>query len=281
MKPLFCIAALLASASLSACAQAPQPPAQAAAGRAVPATNPQAPAAALPDGATPDARARQALQTLNPQIQVDYIGEAPLPGFREVIVGGQLVYVSDDGKYLVQGTVVDIATQSELTQSSQALSTYRQDLLRTVKTSDRIVFAPPNAKYTVSIFTDIECGYCRKLHSEIAEYNRQGIAIEYLAFPRMGLGSKDHTDMISVWCAPDRRKALTDAKNGVPVPQRSCRQTPVDMQFNVGQRLGVSGTPAVYAPDGTQLGGYLPPAQMRQALDGLAAKAEGQSAGAP
>jgi thiol:disulfide interchange protein DsbC len=280
MKPLFCLAALLASASLSACAQAPQP-AGAATEAAAPVANRQAPAAPLPDGATPEARVRQALQTLNPQIQIDYVGAAPLPGFREAIVGGQLVYVSDDGKYLVQGTVVDIATQSELTQSSPAVSKYRQDLLKTLKTSDRIVFAPPNPKYTVSIFTDIECGYCRKLHSEMAEYNRQGIAVEYLAFPRMGLGSKDHTDMISVWCAPDRRKALTDAKNGVPVPARNCRQTPVDMQFNVGQRLGVSGTPAVYAPDGTQLGGYLPPAQMREALDRLAAKGSEQTAGAP
>ena len=281
MKPLFCLAALLASVSLSACAQAPQPAAGAAAEKTAAAANRQAPAAPLPDGATPEARVRQALQTLNPQIQIDYVGAAPLPGFREAIVGGQLVYVSDDGKYLVQGTVVDIATQSELTQSSPALSKYRQDLLRTLKTSDRIVFAPPDPKYTVSIFTDIECGYCRKLHSEIADYNRQGIAVEYLAFPRMGLGSKDHTDMISVWCAPDRRKALTDAKSGVPVPARACRQTPVDMQFNVGQRLGVSGTPAVYAPDGTQLGGYLPPAQMREALDRLAAKGSEQPAGAP
>ncbi|HLM52591.1 MAG TPA: disulfide isomerase DsbC N-terminal domain-containing protein, partial [Pseudoxanthomonas sp.] len=169
MKPLFCLAALLASVSLSACAQAPQPAAGAAAEKTAAAANRQAPAAPLPDGATPEARVRQALQTLNPQIQIDYVGAAPLPGFREAIVGGQLVYVSDDGKYLVQGTVVDIATQSELTQSSPALSKYRQDLLRTLKTSDRIVFAPPDPKYTVSIFTDIECGYCRKLHSEIAD----------------------------------------------------------------------------------------------------------------
>ena len=276
MKPLFCIAALLAT-SLSACAQSPQPGLDAAKSPpAAPAGQPVA--AAAPTANTPEGRARQALQQLNPQIEVDYVGAAPLPGFREVIVGGQLVYVSDDGKYLVQGTVVEIATKNELTQSSPALSKYRQDLLKTLKTSDRIVFAPPNPDYTVSIFTDIECGYCRKLHSEIAEYNRRGIAIEYLAFPRMGLGSKDHTDMISVWCAPDRKQALTDAKNGAPVVARNCK-TPVDMQFNVGQRLGVSGTPAVYAPDGTQLGGYLPPAQMREALDALAAKSTAAPAG--
>lgn len=267
MKPLYCLAALLATASLSACAQAPQP-GQASAGTPAAGSAPTAMKANTADG-----RAREALQLLNPNVQIDYVGAAPLPGFREVIVGGQVVLVSDDGKYLVQGTVLDIAGKKELTQSSPALSKYRLDLLKSIKTSDRIVFAPATpADYTVSIFTDIECGYCRKLHSEIAEYNKQGIAIEYMAFPRMGLGSPDHKDMISVWCATDRKQALTDAKNGKPVPARSCKSTPVDMEFNVGQRLGISGTPAIFAPDGSQLGGYLPPLQMREALDKLAGK---------
>ena len=275
MKFQYCIAALLASASLTACAQAPQP--GAVAKSATTAATVKAPASApAPTGATPEARARAALQTLNPQVEIDYVGEAPLPGFREVIVGGQVVLVSDDGRYLVQGTVLDIAAKKDLTQSSAALSKYRLDLLKSIKASDRIIFAPPNPKYTVSVFTDIECGYCRKLHSELAEYHRQGIAIEYMAFPRMGLGSKDHKDMISVWCASDRKQALTDAKNGKPVPQRSCQSTPVDMEYNVGQRLGISGTPAVFAPDGSQLGGYLPPDKMREALDSLASPAGGQ-----
>lgn len=277
MKPLFCIAMLLGTASLSACAQAPQP--EAAAKPAAEAAAPRPASATKVAAAKPgsaDAVARDALAKLNPQIQVDYVGAAPMPGFRELIVGGQLVYVSDDGKYLFQGSVVDLASKSDLTQSSQALSHYRQDLLASAKTADRIVFAPATTKslYTVSVFTDIECGYCRKLHSEIAEYNRRGITIEYLAFPRNGLGSKDHHDMVSVWCAADRNQALTQAKNGKSVTAKEC-QSPVEAQFALGQRLGVTGTPAVYAPDGTQLGGYLPPQAMREALDRLAPKAAG------
>ena len=100
--------------------------------------------------------------------------------------------------------------------SEGALAKMRKELLKTIPVSERIVFAPANPKYTVSVFTDVECGYCRKLHSEIAEYNRQGIAVQYLAFPRMGLGSDDYKKMVSVWCAPDRRKALTDAKTDQP-----------------------------------------------------------------
>ena len=262
----FAVAAMLGALSLSACAQAPQAPGAAQAPAAKPAAAPAAKAG------SPDERARQAIGQLNSQISVDYVGAAPMPGFREVIAGGQLIYVSDDGRYLMQGTVLDLQDQKDLTQSSPALSKYRTELLKSIPVSDRIVFAPPNPKHTISVFTDIECGYCRKLHSEIGELHKLGIAVEYLAFPRMGLGSKDHKDMISVWCSSDRKRALTDAKNGKPVPARDCKN-PVTMEFNVGQRIGVSGTPAIYAEDGTQLGGYLPPQALRDALDKLAAPA--------
>lgn len=267
---------LLTGLSLTACAKSPQ----SAADTAKPAT---ATAAAAPAGNDPvEARVRAALKQLNPQVDVDYIGKAPLPGFREVIAAGQLVYISDDGKYLVQGNVIDVAQRKDLMQGSDALAQYRQNLLKSVKQADRIVFAPANPKYTVSVFTDIECGYCRKLHSQIADYNKQGIAVEYLAWPRMGLGSQDHKDMISVWCAADRRKALTEAKASGQVTARDCNN-PVNMEYNVGQRLGVNGTPAVFAPDGNQIGGYLPPAEMRAALDKLAAAdaAKAKSAGMP
>jgi thiol:disulfide interchange protein DsbC len=267
MKHLFVIAALLGSSSLSACAQAPQPGAAAA----KPATAP----AVKADSA--DGRARQALQALNPQIEIDYVGASALPGFREAIVGGQVVLVSDDGRYLVQGQVLDMQDKKELTQGSPALARYRRGLLDSIKVSDRIVFAPPNPKYTVDVFTDVECGYCRKLHSEIAELNRQGIAVHYMAFPRMGLGSQDHRDMISVWCASDRKQALTDAKSDKPIAAKDCK-SPVDMEYHIGQRLGISGTPAIFAPDGTQLGGYLPPQRLREALDELAGASR---AGAP
>lgn len=264
---------LLAGLSLTACAQQPQD-----------AAVPTKPAAAAPGSDPADAKVRAALKQLSPQAEVDYVGKAPLPGFREVIVSGQLVYVSEDGKYLMQGSLVDIAQRKDVMQGSPALAVYRQNLLKSVKDSDKIVFAPANPKYTVNVFTDIECGYCRKLHSQIADYNKQGIAVQYLAWPRMGLGSQDHKDMISVWCAADRRKALSDAKKGGSVAARDCTN-PVTMEYDVGQRLGVNGTPAIFAPDGSQIGGYLPPAEMRAALDKLAAadaaKASGKPAGMP
>jgi thiol:disulfide interchange protein DsbC len=259
--------ALLGSLSLTACAQPAAP-----GGATGQAAKPVAAKAPSSGDAGVDANIAKALKQLGPQLEADYIGQAPLPGFREVIVGGQLLYISDDGKYLVQGSVVDIANREDLSQTSSGLRNYRKQLIAGVPRAERIVFAPPNPKYTLSVFTDIECGYCRKMHSEIAEYNRQGIAVEYLAFPRMGLGSQDHKDMISVWCASDRRKALTDAKSSGAVAAKDCTN-PVAREYDLGQRVGVTGTPAVFAADGTQLGGYLPPAQMRAALDKLGAAA--------
>lgn len=262
MKP--CLLVLLSAVSLSACAQPPPTPAPAAEAVAQASSSDSLPASAR----TPAARARAAIRFVNPTLEIDQVAAAALPGFQEVVVGGQVVYVSDDGKYLMQGTLYDVAAKKNLGEAS--LAKVRTQLLRTIPVSDRIVFAPPNPVHTVAVFTDVECGYCRKLHGEIAEYNKQGIAVQYIAFPRMGPASEDFRKMVAVWCAPDRRKALTDAKNGKRIQMRDCK-TPVAMQYALGQRVGLTGTPMILASDGTQLGGYLPPAELRAALDKLAA----------
>ena len=148
------------------------------------------------------------------------------------------------------------------------LAGVRRDLLKRIPESDRIVFAAPNAKHTVVVFTDVECGFCRKFHSQIADYNKAGITVEYMAFPRAGIGSPDYDKMVSVWCASDRKKALTDAKNDRPVAKRSC-PNPVSAEYSLGERVGLTGTPMILSEDGAVLGGYLPPDQLRLALDEL------------
>lgn len=260
MKRLLLV--LLGAVSLSACAQSS--PVATAATPGAKASN----ATPAVVAGSPEAHARAAIHAINPQVKVDHVSPAPLPGFQEVIVGGQVVYVSNDGKYLMQGTLYDIATKTNLGET--AMAKVREKLLRTMPVSDRIVFAPSAPKYTVTVFTDVECGYCRKLHSQIAEYNQQGISVQYVAFPRMGLGSADFKKMVAVWCSSDPKKALTDAKNDRPVPYRNCTN-PVTAQYNMGQRMGLTGTPMILAADGTQLGGYLPPADLRAALDKMAA----------
>ena len=256
--------------SLAACAQSGAPTAVAQPdAQAKPAADAQSPAAGLatqPAAGTPEARAIDAIRTLNARLAIDHVAPSPLPGFVEVVVGGQVVYVSNDGKYMLQGSLYDLAGKKDVGEA--VLAGVRRELLARIPQSDRIVFAAPNAKHAVVVFTDVECGFCRKFHSQIADYNKAGITVEYMAFPRAGIGSPDYDKMVSVWCSPDRRKALTDAKNDRPLPKRSC-PNPVADEYALGQRAGLEGTPMILAEDGTVLGGYLPPDQLLAALDEL------------
>lgn len=269
--------ALLCALSLSACAQT----APAAAGGEKVAAAP----AAAKSPAEVEKRVRSALAKLAPNAELDRVAPAPVAGFTEVITEGQALYVSNDGRYLIQGSLFDIEKREDVSQ--MGMSVIRRAELAKMPATDRIIFAPVGpAKHRVAIFTDIECGFCRKLHEDIAEYNKRGIAIEYLAFPRAGLESADAIAMQSVWCSSDRRKALTDAKAGRPVPPVTCKN-PVAEQYASGRRMGLTGTPMIINEDGLMLPGYLPPDKMLESLDKLAAQSKaahaagGSGAGTP
>ena len=214
-----------------------------------------------------DAAARKALKELVPQAKIDLVEPAPLPGYRQVIVGSQMVYISDDGKYMLQGTLYDAQNKRDLTASRLAVD--HKAKVDAVPLSKRIVFAPKEkAKYKITVFTDIDCGYCRKLHGQIAEYNKRGIEVDYLFFPRSGPNSPSFDKAVSVWCAADRNAAFTAAKAGKTPEPKKC-DNPIADEYRLGAEVGVDGTPTVFAPDGTKIGGYLPPDQMLVKLQNL------------
>lgn len=227
------------------------------------------PANPAPTPSASDTLVRNALAKAIPGIKIDSVRSSPIPGYREVAVNGKVIYVSADGKYLMQGQLVELATRDNLTAISEGA--LRKGLLDAAGKDRRIIFSPPNPKYRVTVFTDIDCGYCRKLHSQIAAYNKAGISVEYLFFPRAGINSEPYNQAVSVWCAADQRKALTDAKADRPVPKKTC-PNPVAKDFELGRLVGVDGTPAIYAPDGTQIGGYLSPQEMADVLSRQAAR---------
>jgi thiol:disulfide interchange protein DsbC len=222
------------------------------------------PAPAAPASPDADAAIRAALAKAAPGMIIDSIRPSQIPGFKEIATGTRIAYVSNDGKYLLQGSLIELSSRQNLTSVTEG--GLRRSLLDAVGRDRRIIFAPPNPKYRVTVFTDIDCGFCRKLHSQINDYNKAGIAVEYLFFPRAGLNSDSFTKAVNVWCAADRRQALTDAKLDKPVAKKTC-PNPVAMDFDLGQRVGVDGTPAIYAADGTQIGGYLSPQDMLARLD--------------
>jgi len=224
--------------------------------------------AALADDAS-EQKVRAAILSMVPTATIDSIADSALPGFYEVVMGGNVIYVSEDGKYLMQGRVYDVGSKRDLTEAKEAV--LRKVKIDAIGKDKRIVFAAKNPKHTVTVFTDIDCGYCRKLHQEIAQYNDLGITVEYLFFPRAGLGSPSFDHAVSVWCSADRNKALTDAKSGTQIENKTCAN-PVTEAYQLGQKVGVTGTPAVIAEDGSMIGGYVPPAGMLERLNTLKTK---------
>jgi thiol:disulfide interchange protein DsbC len=211
------------------------------------------------------------LRALVPNAKTIAISESPIKGILQVQINSDIVYVTEGAEYLVQGQIIDLDTRDNIT--DQAKSGIRMGLLTDLNRDEQISFAPEKTKYELLVFTDLDCGYCRKLHNQMAEYNEQGIAIHYLAFPRAGVGSTSYDDYVSVWCADDQQEAMTLAKNGADPEPKNCANPIVD-QYNLGREIGVTGTPSMITLDGTMIPGYMPPAQLRQRLESLAAPAE-------
>ncbi len=191
------------------------------------------------------------------------VADSPVPGLIQVMTDRGLFYTSADGKYLVHGRVYDM-DDGMRNVTEEAMYSVRKEGVEAFL-PHMIEFKAANEKHVVSIFTDITCGYCRKLHSEIASYNDLGITVRYLAFPRGGIGSRSFDDLVSIWCAKDQQTAMTNAKAGGEVVAATC-ETKVEEQYMFGQQVGVTGTPAIVLEDGSMIPGYQPAERLATAL---------------
>ena len=218
----------------------------------------------LSDVNADEAAIRQAMTKSMPSVKVDSVKPAVVKGLFEVVVGANIYYVSEDGKYLLQGRLVDVAARKDLTE--EKLNVTRKLAIEKMGQANMIVFKPKITKYTVTIFTDIDCGYCRKLHSEIDQYLAQGITIQYLFFPRAGKGSDSYNKAVSVWCAEDRNAALTASKKDQKLPEKTC-DNPIDKHMQLAAEFDVKGTPMIISENGNVYPGYLPAKQLVEALE--------------
>ncbi|MGH8582166.1 MAG: DsbC family protein [Gammaproteobacteria bacterium] len=200
-------------------------------------------------------RLTEVLMKVSPGMKVISVRPAALDGLYEVQADGEIFYMSEDGKFLVKGDLLDIDSLRNLTDERRGQVNI--EALRGVAPTSMIEFAPKDTRHVLYVYTDVDCGYCRKFHQQVGQLNDAGIAIRYLAFPRAGIGSESYAKAVSVWCAKDRRTALTDAKAGKPVKPANC-DNPVVAQYELGQRMGVQGTPALYTETGQAIGGYIP-----------------------
>ncbi len=219
----------------------------------------------LSASAQADAKAvEEALKQALPNIKPDSVQPSPLAGLYEVMVGPKMFYVSEDGRYLIQGSLIDIKARKDLTEAKVAEA--RLGSLDKVGLANMIVFKPKIAQHVVYVFTDIDCGYCRKLHSEIDQYSKEGIEIRYLFFPRSGPNTDSYYKAISVWCAKDRNAALTKAKKGENLERKEC-ENPVDKHMQLASDFGANGTPMIITEKGDVLPGYVPAPQLSKILN--------------
>jgi thiol:disulfide interchange protein DsbC len=225
--------------------------------------------------ADPDQAIRQALKSLQPDLPIEAISESPMPGLYQVqLKGGRLIYASADAQFVLQGFLYQVKDGKTVNLTEQAESKGVAKEINAIPSAEMVVFpADPKAekKTHITVFTDTDCGYCQKLHSEVAELNRRGVEVRYVAFPRQGIGSHSYDTLVSVWCAKDRREAMNLAKTRKEVPAAKC-DNPVAKQYALGQMIGVQGTPAVVLANGQMIPGYQPAPQLAAAALAAAGK---------
>jgi len=199
-------------------------------------------------------------------MQADEITATQISGLYAVRDGSKILYLSADGRYLLHGELYDLSTGEPENLTEKSLQGLRKQLINSVPANEFITFKAKNEKYKINIFTDIDCGYCRKLHSEIEDYLAEGISINYLFFPRAGLNSDAYKKAVSVWCADDKNEAMTIAKMGTGVLEKKTCKNPVKEHMALGDKIGVRGTPMMVTNDGTVFPGYVPAKQLAKAL---------------
>ena len=217
----------------------------------------------IPAAADEDARAADLavrLEALDLGLGVQGVAPSEVPGLFEVETDGGLLYVTEDAGYLIAGNVYQIREDGLVNVTERKRAAQRRELFASIDQTDLISFAPEDgAKAAVLVFTDTDCGFCRQMHSQMAQYHALGIEVRYLAYPRAGVGSPTYDKMVSAWCSADAREALTALKRGEGIPERYCESHPVGEQYELGQLVGITGTPAILLPSGRLLPGYVPP----------------------
>lgn len=213
---------------------------------------------------------RQKVNAMFQAISPEDVTPSPLNGWYTIHRGSIVAYVSADARYLIQGDLIDLESNINLSESVRNSS--RHELMSRISDDEVISFTPEDVKYSVDVFTDVDCTYCRRLHSQIEEYLAYGIEIRYLMYPRNGPQSHAWTTAEEVWCADDRNGALTAAKTDRNFASTNCDASIVANQYDLGQEVGLTGTPAIILDDGTLISGYLPPDQLKARLDVLAAQ---------
>ncbi len=204
---------------------------------------------------------QDALNKKMPGLDVTSISETPIPGVLELLSGGDIYYLTPDASYMMQGALIDMDKQVNLT--NQRKGSVHIGLINAMPEEKMVVFSPEEGKEAreITVFTDTSCPYCSKLHEEVEQLTDAGIKVRYLLYPRAGLGSSAHKELQSVWCADDQQAAMTAAKQRQPIDQKEC-VNPIEDHIALAQQVGLRGTPLIYLDSGEIVNGYRPADQL-------------------
>ncbi len=210
-------------------------------------------------------KVKQRLDAVAPGYDPDSIRLTPLSGLYEFIAQGQVLYISADGRFIINGNVIDLETKQNLTELTQRAVTKKA--MDAYDKKKMITFsAEGQPKHIISVFTDVDCPYCSMLHKEVPKLNKAGVEVRYLMYPRAGAGSATFKKSVSAWCNEDQKKAIGIVKEGGTVVAMNC-DNPVQEQYDLGQSIGVTGTPTLILEDGSVLPGYLPADRLLKVLN--------------
>jgi thiol:disulfide interchange protein DsbC len=224
---------------------------------------------------------RVALAAKIPGVKVEDLRESPVPGIYELVHDGDVSYITADGKHVFSGDLFEVADTGNFPNLSEArrreleVTQWAGRLKRvaSIPETQMLVYGPADAKHTVTVFTDIDCPWCRKLHAQVDEYNKLGIRVRYLFYPRTGPDTESWFKAEAVWCAKDRNKAMTQAKLDQPFDVKQCADTPVGRDYALGREFGLKGTPGIILETGELLPGYLGPKDLLARIDSSVALA--------
>ena len=202
-------------------------------------------------------------------MSVQSIKESQIENLFIVDIGDlQPIYASKNGEFFFYGELYAVEGNTLQNTTKDEINLKRKSILdEALPKDDFISFKSQNEKYRVTIFTDVDCGYCRKFHNEIKDFNDLGITVNYVAFPRSGLDSISYNKIVTAWCSKDPKNTLTKMKQGIDVQLSLCQDHPVETHFLLGQKIGITGTPAIIKSNGELLPGYLPPEELLNRLN--------------
>jgi thiol:disulfide interchange protein DsbC len=202
-------------------------------------------------------------------LMVTSVDDSDIAGLYKVETNQGLFLSTEKGNYFIQGKIYALDDKGNFT---DVIAKRYAEKIKDFSSS-WIEYKAKEEKHVVTVFTDVDCGYCLKLHRQMEDYNKNGITVRYLAYPRAGAQSQLGHQMSQIWCANDQKAAMDEVKLERTFSQETsellqCQNT-IAAHRDLGSKLGVRGTPAIVTSNGNVIGGYLSPEDLTAQLERL------------